>query len=220
MKVKECVENALRLLNQYSIAGSVIAESYNAQGDDIARMVSLINDAEMEIAKTVRPISEKFYFEVTKENQHTGWYEIEKPEDYDRFCAIKFMRPLGSSGKYHVPEFVDASEYRQLEDGTIYLPTDVIGKYLIEYYRFPVHLDPTMSDADMAVTDLDNLPDTHEAIPYFVASMIALDSNTYAYAALNNAWETRLARLNNKPARAENHVVTDVYGFDHFHGIW
>lgn len=207
MTIKQCIDAVYQLLNEYSIAGAPVALSYNGQADMENRMINLINAAQSEIASTVKPIDASFEYTIDDTNKRTGWKRIAMPEDFDRFVGIKFM---GEHGR-----FIQQANYRLTEGGTLFLPSDHKGQFLIEYYRFPVRYEP---DVDKA-TPLDNRPDTHEAIPYYVASTLCLDDNSYAYAALHNLWEVKLARLNNKPAHAEAGFVDDVYGFDRFWGF-
>jgi hypothetical protein len=56
MTYQECKNQVLKLLNQYTIAGSAVADGYNNQADYIRRIPSLINDAMMEISTTVRKL--------------------------------------------------------------------------------------------------------------------------------------------------------------------
>ena len=56
MTIRQCMDAVLQLLNQYSIAGSLVPLSYNDQKDTENRMINLINDAQMSLATTVRPI--------------------------------------------------------------------------------------------------------------------------------------------------------------------
>lgn len=208
MTIRQCMDAAYQLLNEYSIAGATVPLSYNGQADMENRMINLINAAQMEIAATVKPIDMDFEYVVDNTNVNTGWQRVEMPEDFDRFVGVKFMGPRG--------QFIQQANYRMTETSILYLPTDSKGTFIIEYYRFPVRYEP---DVDKS-TELDNKPDTHEVIPYYIASTLCIDDNSYAYAALHNLYELKLARLNNKPARAEAGVVDDVYGWDRFGGVW
>ena len=64
MTIRQCMDFALQLLNQYSITGTLVPLSYNDQSDTELRMINLINDAQMEIAKTVKPIVETMTVEI------------------------------------------------------------------------------------------------------------------------------------------------------------
>ena len=223
MTIEGCINASLRLLNQYSIAGTEVPLTYNDQADDIGRMVDLINDAQMEIATTARPICEYVDYVVPEVPAGTPLADItvEMPENFNHALSITFT-PL----KGHDRRMRDAAVYKWLGNETLLLPNQPAGSYRIEYNRWPVRYDTDFTNmtaperAELMATELDNTPDTHEIIPYFVAAMIAQYDDPKAYYAMYNVWETRLARLNMKPAHATRTMIEDVYGFGDFHGVW
>ena len=202
-----------QLLNHYTIAGSLVPLTYNDQADDRNRMVNLINDAQMEIATTNRPIECIMTYVVPEEPLNTPITDIvvDFPEDFCEFQSIRFTPVKG-----HNRQSKYARYYKRVGEHYIILPSKPAGTYEIEYSRFPVRYT---KDTPLT-TELDNTPDTHEAIPYFVAAMIAIDDNPKLYYALYNVWETRLARMGLKQAHAESTQVDDLYGFSDFRGIW
>lgn len=212
MTIRDCMDAALQLLNQYSIAGTLVPLSYNDQSDDENRMINLINDAQMQIATTVRPIEERLSFVVPEPEltEPDRYIENEMPEGFNNPIALYFTPSKG-------PQIMtDANRYKWLGDNTLLLPNRPAGTYDLVYGRVPVRYD---KDTDKT-TALDNKPDTHEIIPYYVAAMIAIDDNPKAYYALYNVWETRLSRLGMKPAHAVSTQIEDVYGFNMFGGLW
>ena len=56
MKYGELRDQVLKLLNQYTVAGYPVAETYNNQADYLKRIPAFANDAMMEIATTTRKI--------------------------------------------------------------------------------------------------------------------------------------------------------------------
>jgi len=216
MTVADCIDKTLQLLNQYSIAGSIVPLSYNDQSDTISRMINLINDAQMQMATTVKPIHETLTIEVP---------EAPNSEPYkDLSFNIKDLIPEGEELYYaaellftpsfgHDRRMINASKYKWVGDDVLLLPNRPAGTYTLLYWRFPTRFDPLMTPAVRAETPLDNTPDTHEMIPFFVGAMIALDENPKTYFSLFNEWETRLSRLGNKPPHAEQTQVQDVYNF-------
>lgn len=219
MTIAQCKAAVFRLLNQYSIAGTVVPLSYNDQADDNNRMLDLINDAQMAIATTSRPIDEAFTFEVPKKNHNLPTEEIEQimPDNFIYPLGIYF-KPLEDEKKWRrLPDrTIDMDFYKWLSKKTLVVPDRPAGTWRIEYARYPQRYDSNTPEN----TELDNEPDTHAAIPYYVAAMIYIDENPYAYASLYNVWETKLTRLGYKPAHATSTQVFDVYGFDYFRGIW
>lgn len=204
--IRETMDKSLQLLNQYSIVGAQIPLTYNDQQDDELRMIGLINDAMMEIATVAKPITEFETFEVEKvpDTEPTKNIEHLMPPDIYQPISVRFTPACGG------PEImVEANKYKWLGEETLLVPNRPAGTYVVEYSRYPAqyNLDTNKN------TRLDNTPDTHSIIPYFVAAMIALDDNQKAYYALYNVWETRLSRLNLKNAHAVITQVEDVYGF-------
>jgi len=206
MTIQECKNKAFQLLNQYSIVGSSIPLTYNDQADDNIRMIGLINDAMMEIATVAKPITEFESFEVPAigfEIQTADIEHVMPPNIFQPIC-VRFL-PAGGGPQI----MVEANKYKWLGDDTILVPNRPAGTYVVEYSRYPAQYTLTTNPN----TRLDNTPDTHSIIPYYVAAMIALDDNTKAYYALYNVWETRLSRLNLKNPHATITQVEDVYNF-------
>lgn len=215
MTIRACMNAALQLLNQYSIAGTLVPLSYNDQADTELRMVNLINDAQMTIATTVKPIEEALTFEVPilDHSVPDAMIEQKMPEEFNHQLALYFTPAEGN----RMPMPLDANRYKWIGDDLLLVPNRPAGQYRLTYNRFPVRYDET---TDKETTELDNKPDTHEIIPYYVAAMIAVDENPKAYYALYNVWETRLVRLGYRPPHAVSTQVSDVYGFDDFGGVW
>lgn len=212
MTIAECKDAAFRLLNQYSIAGTEVPLSYNDQSDDNERMLDLINDAQMEISKTNRPLEERMTLEVPVVDATVPMEEISfmMPEDFNFPISLTFV-PAGG----HVRITKEANKFKWIGDDELLLPNRPFGTYTLLYNRWPVrYTKETPED-----TELDNTPDTHVLIPYYVAAMIAHDQNPKQYYYLYNRWETGLSRLNIRPAHATITIVDDAYGFDSFRGI-
>lgn len=224
MTIKECMDAAFQLLNHYSIAGNIVPLSYNDQADDKNRMLNLINDAQMAIAMSVRPISAFHTVEMPLLPAGTplAEIEVEMPEDFDQAISVYFSPALDENGKVIGgtpaccgPFTRDASQYKWIGDDVLLLPNKPAGTYRIEYSRYPIRYTPETPET----TYLDNTPDTHPPIPYYVAAMIAVEENPKLYYALYNIWETRLARLQEKKKpHAVVHQICDVYHFNHFWG--
>lgn len=192
-------DKALQLINQYSIAGSNVRETYNNQADYLAKIPGLVNSAMMEIATTNRKIESS--------------------------CSLAEMAktPMGKFNLYYMP-----SEFFQFKsggtavelDGTP-LPTDQyhfkgnnailfpahIENARIEYYRYPTLLGDSPSDSE----ELDNTPDTHDAIPFYVAAYLCISDDQFLYATLYNKYEDKLSKMM-PGSRAEACHVADVYG--------
>lgn len=225
MTIKECFDAAFQLLNQYSIAGTLVPLSYNDQADDRNRMLNLINDAQMIIAMGPRPIHESMTVVMPELDRDvlTAQVEVEMPDDYAKVLRVYFTaadQSMAGTGEMCPCNQVftrPATQLRWLTDDTLLLPNRPAGTYLIEYGRYPVRY----TSETPLTTELDNKPDTHNPIPYYVAAMIAMDENPKMYYYLYNQWETMLSRLvEHETPYAQVEGVCDVYGFNHFLGVY
>lgn len=200
MKYKEIRDRSLQLLNQYSIAGSVIEESYNNQQDYLNRIPALVNDAMTYIATTAKriPAVQEIVLEEVFENH--GMYEIPLPVDCYQISPSGLLR------------FVDGRAERcasfRRAGNNLYLPKDAEGEYALEYYRYPQRLELNPDDDD----EIDSRVDAQHAIPFYVAAHIVLHDDPGVRDVLMNEFETRLSRLSEEQY-VEQGVVEDVYGW-------
>lgn len=307
MNIKECKDAALQHLNQYSIAGQTVALTYNNQADYVLRMLNLINDAQMEIAKTVKKIfaqytitqmnipnllpdtameqvnylgsdktleagaaAKAYYFEVNKpatvyieekigrswnvvatinanptapgftaykgrvittgvtrirfsgtfpySYRYVGLYAYTFADDASVPAArayIEYEMPtdffmmVGRGIPYYKgKEFILGHDYEWRGRKTLLLRRDLEGEFIIDYYRFPTRI----TAATPETTELDNTLDTHEAVPYYVASALCQLDNPGLSATLYNIWETRLVRLG-ETVQSDVTKIEDVYDF-------
>ncbi len=190
---------ALRLLNASTVAGGEIPLSYNEQADLVKAMPSLVDDAVMQIATTVKKIPAAVPLERLERCEAGDGVLYTLPADCWRLMNGGLLR-AGRGGRFH--------DYRLLGDRLL-LPADERGLWA-EYWRYPVSVGSEPADE----LPLDNSPDTHTAVPYFVAGQLVLYDDAYRYAALHSEWETRLRRLG-EPVFTERSPVRDAYaGFD------
>ena len=224
MTIKECFDAAFQLLNHYSIAGNLVPLSYNDQEDDRNRMINLINDAQMIIAMGPRPIQAYKTVEMLEppRDEPTHEIEVEMPCDFAMAIRIYFTPADQSSGGFGDPcpcsqAFTrPATQFRWIGDDTLLLPNRPAGTYRIEYGRYPERY----TEYTPLTTELDNKPDTHNPIPYYVAALIAAEDNPKLHYVLYNIWETKLARLvETKQPYAQVEGVCDVYHFERFWGV-
>ena len=186
---------ALRLLNASTIAGSDIPLNYNNQADLVLAMPSLVDDAMMQIATTVRKIPAAVCLDTLDKSRCGDWLRYTLPADCWRVRNGGLLRP-GEEARF--------GNYRTV-GGALLLPEREEGLWL-EYWRYPVSIGEKPADGKA----LDNSPDTHTAIPYFVAAQLVLYDDAYRYAALHNEWESRLARMS-EPVESERCAVRDAY---------
>lgn len=201
MNYGQVKDQVLKLLNQYTIAGSKVASSYNNQQDYVERIPTLVNDAMMEIATTARKIP-----------------AVLSLNSLDR-------EDLGDHVRYHLPDdfyqFVSGSVVTTKEGRVLHtncfgiqgrkillIPSSEAGDLCVEYYRYP-NLLPDVPDDD---EQLDNEPETHFAIPFYVAAYLVSHDDLTLCALFNNTYEAKLAKMS-AGVTAEVRTVDDVYQF-------
>lgn len=195
---------ALRLLNASTVGGSEIPLSYNEQADLVLAMPSLVDDAVMQIATTVKKIPAVVRLDELMQIRVGENVLYKLPTDCWRLMDGGLLR-LESGERFR--------GYKRLAHQLL-LPAGEKGLWA-EYWRYPSSVGNTPADS----VPLDNSPDTHTAIPYFVAGQLVMYDDAFRYAALHNEWESRLRRLG-EPVFTEQSQVRDAYaGFD-CGGLW
>lgn len=213
MKYKDVKDQVLKLLNQYTIAGTGVEDTYNNQKDYILRIPSLVNDAMMEIATTQRriPVTVSLdELEFQGETEHELWFAM--PKDFYQFKSGDVFRTRHGI-TMHTKYFQEIGRYILVVPKKA-VPCD--GAFILTYYRYPKLLDESEpSDTE----ELDNTPDTHRAIPYYVAGMLAMHDDPFLASTLMNGYEDKLAKMA-PPVTAEVHPVQDSYDFYHYHEMY
>ena len=198
----EQVKNlTLKLLMQYSIAGNTVEPAYNNQEDYILRIPGLVNDAVMEIATTVRKIPEFADLSTAPKEEFGNQVRVTLPDDFYQFMS-------GSVMKTKRGELVHTNAFRIQGKNYMLLPKDELETYQIIYYRYPKQLSDDPNNED----ELDNVPETHNAIPYYVASMLVSYDDAFLCSLLMNAYNDKVQKMYPDIA-AEVHPTGDSYGF-------
>jgi hypothetical protein len=226
MTYGEVKKQVLRLLNQYKIAGSVVASDYNNQDDYIDRIPGLVNDAMMEISTTVRRIEKtvQLDFASPPDSGHVilqgDFYVFAFPTDFFAYKSGDNWlwldgKPVSHQMFTHLgikwPGAINAGLNRGHHFVTVPKALADNHEVLVTYYCYPTLLDEsTLTDS----TDLDSAlaPDVLRAIPYYVAGMLALHDDPFLASNLTNAYEDKLAKMAPPPS-AEIAPVQDAYGF-------
>lgn len=191
---------ALNLIKQHSIAGSPIPNSYNNQADYVLHIPQLLDDAQMYVATNAGRIRTVVSVSNLDSHEEDGWVVYRLPEDCWQICSSGLLRLHdGKVQRYH--------KYHQMGDRSIMVPASLGGALQLEYFRYPALLGPD-PDED---AELDNTPVAQMALPYYVAAHLVMHDDAFAYQALYNEFEAKLARLVEAP-RAELGAVEDVYG--------
>ena len=206
MNYGQVKNQALKIMKQYSIAGSEIPASYNNQADYLVVIPGLVNEAMMEIATTVRKIPVVMNMsDLPSEQLGERQTRYTLPDDFYQFVSGDVLRTIDGH-LIHTNHFMlQGKQY-------IIVPTCEAGDYEFTYYRYPRMLPESPEDT----ASLDNTPDTHLAIPYYVASKLLMTDDEFQCALCHNTWDDKLRNMQ-PDITSEAHQVCDVYGFDHYY---
>ncbi|MDD6159614.1 MAG: hypothetical protein PUB51_00585 [Oscillospiraceae bacterium] len=193
---------ALKLLDQYSMAGNRIPENYNNQSDYLKRIPDLINDAVMEITTTNRKLPELLNLSELPCEEVGDQLRYELPENYFQ------LKSGGTVLKTTGGKWLHTNVVTMQGRAYILIPKGEAGEHTVEYFRYPRLLGVKPEDREVPDCDLD----AHFAIAYYVAAQLALHDDPYVYAALYNKYEDKLSKMQPN-VRAEAGTVEDRYGF-------
>jgi hypothetical protein len=98
----------------------------------------------------------------------------------------------------------------------VLIRNDLLRDGILEYHRNP-RLLSTAPGADIDEEELDGTLEAQLAAGYFVAAMLVLQDDSFAYAALRNEYDDRLTNMK-KRLSAEHFYVTDVLGTEEMMG--
>lgn len=205
MTFEQVQNQVLKLLNQYSVAGTLVAPAYNNQQDYLNRVASLANDAVMEIATTARKISATLDLSTLESEDAGDWVRYELPEDFYQFKTGDTLLTTDDGRLLHTNLYTISGKKcllvpkREIEEGS---------SYTITYYRYPKLLSEKPAPTD----ELDNAPETHYAVPFYVAAFLAIHDDNFLFASFYNKFEDKLAKMS-AGLSVEAHSVDDVYNF-------
>ena len=199
-QVKQAV---LKLLNQYSVAGAQVENSYNNQQDYLNRISVLVNDAMVEIATSAKKIPEVLRLEDLNVEDLGETLRYELPGNFYQFVSGDTVTTCEGAVLHTNQYEVQGQRYLRLRKSEVGK-----GEHSITYYRYPDLLSDNPLDSDR----LDNTSDTHRAIPYYVASMLVAQDDAFLCALFNNKYEDLLTRMS-PGVSVEVHQTGDVYGF-------
>ncbi|MCR5663557.1 MAG: hypothetical protein K6G17_01610 [Oscillospiraceae bacterium] len=196
---------ALQLIFSESIAGAPIPESYNNQADYIRAIPALANDGMMAIATSAKRIPAIVPL-ADLERQSLGDCSLYTlPEDCWQLMNGGLIwrgpeRAQDAWQRYH--------GYRLYMNRRLLLPDGLpnLGTMLVEYYRYPHTLPERPADGEA----LDNTPETHGVLAYYVAAQLVMYDDPARYAFLRSGYETRLLRLR-EPVTVEYVATENVY---------
>lgn len=201
MNYKWARDYTLELIDQYSIAGAVTPETYNNQADYLARIPKLLNDAQVYVATTVGKIRVVEDLDNLSCDDNGKWLVYTMPGDFWQLCSGGLIRYDEDN------ELERCNLYHAIGANQIAVSKTVSGNMSVEYYRLPRPLSEKPEDDEL----LDNTIPAQMTLPYYVAAHLVMYDNAFAYQALMNEFESRLARLAESPTIIYG-TVADTYG--------
>lgn len=207
-------KQSLELIFSESIAGTPIQSTYNNQADYERMIPGLVNDGMTYIATTVKKIpAMRKLEELIQDHSNENFDIFLLPEDCFEMMNGGLVLAHKKNDFGEIANRVHKN-YRLYGGNQLWLPKGQGTNLYLEYWRYP-ELLPDDPDDD---TPLDNTPDTHACIPYWVAAQAVMYDDAFRHATLYNTWEDRLSRLRPNPTFIEDSRVEDVYGFGAFGG--
>ena len=198
MTYGELKARVLELIFSYSVAGSEIPATYNNQADYIAMIPGLVNSGQMDIATSVKRLPARIAFSELEESEEGGKYYYALPSD----CWLPFTGGLLFE---HSRKYGRFFAYRFVA-GKIELPFEAPEGLYLEYWRYPRMITAGTGDS----VELDNTPDVHQCLVYYVAANLLAYDDPYRYTAFLNEYKDRMSRLR-EPVWLEPGPIEDVY---------
>ncbi|MDO5445805.1 MAG: hypothetical protein Q4F31_09335 [Eubacteriales bacterium] len=177
----ELKNRVLQLAFNYSLAGTPIPSTYNNQADYLAMIPGLVNEAQMDIAISHKRIAASKALSDMTSTLSGGFDKYSWPSD----CWQPF-----SNGLLDPLTLMRFPAVRYMPD-CFYVPSGTPGTYLFEYWRYPEAVSSATADA----TELDNTPDVHECLPYYVACGLLLYDDAYRAQEMRNEFLLRISKL-------------------------
>ena len=201
MLYSEIKREVLGHIDQYSMAGTPVAASYNNQADYLSRIPVLINEGLVNIRTLVKP--DPVVLPLENGEEYGGMMRYELPED---FWNLK----TGGVSVIRNGQFHKTNEYR-LQGKKYILTPKTEGVYTVEYYKYPdlLPLDETLTDAFELEEDIEVI----QTATYYAAANLVMREDEFMYASLYNDYESRLSRIS-PGITVEVQQVEDAYLFN------
>ena len=204
MKFSDFQTLVLQHLDQYSVAGETVPNSYNNQADYTSRIAALANIALRTIATQSAPLLASFDPNADGFQGRTdignGYTKIRLPADFWKMSG-QGLPCFASEDSY-----ARNMHYQHISENEIVVRTRELPGLLITYYRYPRKLQGQPSEV------LDASESAADCASFYVAAELARQDSPYVYQSLYNEFEAMMARLK-KPMITEMSRTEDVYGF-------
>ena len=190
-------ERVMQLIFSYSVAGSEIPETYNNQADYIVMIPGLVNEAQMDIAISHKRLPAYKMLSELVSQESAGWDVYDYPEDCWQIMQGGLLDP-NHGNRFH--------EYRIGLGKQILVRHGTPDNLVLEYWRYPEAVTADTTDE----AELDNTPDVHECLPYYVAYGMLLYDDAYRAQVFKAEFDQRISKLREE-VWLESGVIPNVY---------
>lgn len=201
MLYSEIKRETLGHIDQYSIAGTQVAPSYNNQADYLSKLPVYINEALVNIRTLVKP--DPVVYPLNGGQVYGDLMRFQLPDD---FWSLK----SGGVSVIEDGKFRKTNNFRLQGKKYILIPKDA-GNYTIEYYKYPeqLPLDSTLTES----YNLDEDIEVIQAATYYAAANLVMREDEFMYVSLYNDYESRLTRIS-RGVTMEVQPTQDAYNFN------
>ena len=195
MTYGELKKRVLQLIFSYSVAGSEIPAAYNNQADYLAMIPGLVNNGQMDIATSVKRLPAQVLLEDLETETVNGRVLYKLPAD----CWMPFAGGLLFERSRRYERFFGYRFIGRAVELNCCAPEGLI----LEYWRYPELIDADTPDS----IELDNTPDVHECLVFYVAAHLLAYDDPYRYTVFKNMYEERMSRLREPVWLEPGHIV-------------
>ena len=200
MTYGELKKRVLQLIFSYSVAGSEIPVTYNNQADYLAMIPGLVNNGQMDIATSVKRLPAQAELSDLETETVNGRVLYKLPAD----CWMPFTGGLLTCCSRRYERFFGYRFVGREIDLYRHSPNGLV----LEYWRYPILVNENTPDS----TELDNTPDAHECLVYYVAANLLIYDDPYRYTVFKNVYEERMSRLR-EPVWLEPGHIPNLYSW-------
>ena len=200
MTYGELKKRVLQLIFSYSVAGSEIPATYNNQADYLAMIPGLVNNGQIDIATSVKRLPAQVLVDDLVTETVNGMLLYKLPAD----CWMPFTGGLLFERNRRYERFFGYRFIGRAIELRCYAPDGLI----LEYWRYPEMIDADTADN----TGLDNTPDVHECLVFYVAAHLLAYDDPYRYTVFRNMYEERRTALR-EPVWLEPQHIRNLYSW-------
>ena len=181
----------LKLINQYSINGSITPISSGTLQDYLLRTRDLVDTCQKEIAN-IYPVIKQVTYPVTAATSPTDFTSNTLPADLETVLSVELN---------NYPDF--NSVPFNVSAGALLTSPFLSGTLVLTYSKLPT--DINSSSADSIELEIDKT--YQELIPFYVAGHVFLEDNPSIGTMLINEYEQKLSRSKRKATLPQASIV-------------